>query len=231
MRIAGFQPLSLLDYPGVVASVVFTQGCPFRCAYCHNPDLIPLTGQAPAWSEDTIVEEMRRHKKIADGVCVTGGEPTIHPDLPAFLARLKGEGFRVKLDTNGVNPAMIDALFRDRLVDYVAMDLKHAWRKYATVTGVEQARATENCERTFRLIQASGIPHEFRTTMYPGMHTEDEIVEISTQLNDGERYAVQPIRYGKTLDERLKTFPQVDTERLENRIRAARPDIELVIRV
>lgn len=231
MRIAGYQPLSLIDYPGVVASVVFTQGCPFRCAYCHNPDLLPLTGRDAGHPEDDVIADMRRNRKMVDGVCVTGGEPTIHPDLPAFLAKLKGEGFRVKLDTNGVNPTMVGMLFRDRLVDYVAMDLKHSWEKYATVTGVAEAHAAERCKKTFRLIQESGVPHEFRTTMYPGMHTEDDILNIASQLNVGERYAVQPIRYGKTLDKHLKTFPQVDTDRLATRIRDAHPDIELVVRV
>ena len=230
MIIAGFQELSLIDYPGLISAIVFTQGCVFRCPYCHNPELVPRTSQSPAISLEEILTKLRRHRNMIEGVCITGGEPTIHHDLPDCIRTLKREGFLVKLDTNGINPGMVKRLIDERLVDYFAMDLKHVWERYEEVAQTGSARITDTCKQTFELIQQSDVRHEFRTTVYSGLHTEDDIIQIGTQLQKGERYVIQPIRYGVTLNPDLETTPPLEIERIMERLHSLRPDLEVVLR-
>ncbi|MBI4139125.1 anaerobic ribonucleoside-triphosphate reductase activating protein [Candidatus Uhrbacteria bacterium] len=229
MRIAGYQDVSLIDFPGVISAVIFTQGCPFRCPYCHNPELIPRTSSHERTSEE-VIGRLRRHRNMIEGVCITGGEPTIHRDLPDFLRLLRREGVLIKLDTNGVNPPMIERIIAERLVDYVAMDVKHTWEKYNLIVRSGNIRIGDRCRRTFEIIQEGGIPHEFRTTVYPGFHTEDDLLRIGAYFQSGERYVLQPIRYGKTLDPDLPRFPQLDLERVRLTIQERRPGVEVAVR-
>ncbi len=228
MRIAGYQPLTLLDFPGRVASTVFTQGCPFRCAYCHNPELLPMTGGA--MDQEEVLARISRRSGFIDGVCVTGGEPTVQPDLPEFLARIKALGLAVKLDTNGLHPKMVGSIIERGLVDYVAMDLKHVWRRYGEVIGPVAASAADNCRATQALLASSGVPHEFRTTVWPASHSEEGLLEIADGLEPGCRYALQEMRYGKTLQPDLARSAPTDLEAVGERIRAMRPDLRLEIR-
>lgn len=232
MIISGFQPLSLLDYPGVICSIVFTQGCPFRCVYCHNPELIPVQSASPekAAMEETVLENLAKRKHIVEGVCITGGEPTVHADLPEYIKKIKRLGMLVKLDTNGVHPRMIEGLIKDRLVDFFAMDLKHVWDRYAEVIGINQKNVIDNCRETARLIQTSTIPHEFRTTVYSALHSEEDLLEIARQLPEGEHYAMQAIRYEKTLQPDLTKTPALDLELVAQRIRTKRPDLQIEVR-
>jgi pyruvate formate lyase activating enzyme len=232
MIISGFQPLSLLDYPGIICSIVFTQGCPFRCVYCHNPELIPA--EAPdansILKEEEIIDHLIRRKNIVEGVCITGGEPTVHPDLPDFIRKVKRLGMLVKLDTNGLSPRMIEQLIKDRQVDFFAMDLKHTWERYAEVIGINQQKVIDNCRETFRLIQDSSVPHEFRTTVYSGLHAKEELEEIASQLREGERYALQEIRYGKTLDPTLARTVPLNLEAVAQGIRTKYPYLQIEVR-
>ncbi len=232
MIISGLQPLSLLDYPGIICSIVFTQGCPFRCVYCHNPELIPA--QAPdankVLKEEDVLEHLNRRKKIVEGVCITGGEPTVHPDLPDFIRKVKRLGMLVKLDTNGLTPRMIEQLIKERLVDFFAMDLKHTWERYSEVIGINQKNVIDNCRETFRLIQDSSIPHEFRTTVYSGFHGKEDLEEIAGQLREGERYALQDIRYGKTLNPALTRTEPLDLESVAESIRSKNPSLQVEVR-
>lgn len=233
MIISGFQPLSLLDYPGIVCSIIFTQGCPFRCVYCHNPELIPVkpTASQRMFSEEAILETLKKRKHIVEGVCITGGEPTVHIDLPEFLKKLKRLGMLVKLDTNGVHPRMLERIVNARLVDFIAMDLKHTWERYADVIGIKQKNVVENCKETFHLIQNSSIPHEFRTTTYSALHSEQDLRKIAAQLHEGESYALQEIRYIKTLDPNLKKTHRLDLEAIAERIRIDNPLVHVEVRV
>lgn len=229
MRIAGLQSLSLLDFPGRVASVVFTQGCPFRCLYCHNPELLPTKG-ASEWPEEAVMERLAERKSVLDGVVVTGGEPTVHPDLPLFLERIKDMGLETKLDTNGLHPRMIADLIRQGLVDYFAMDLKHVWERYADIIGPAAGATKENCRETMEILRTSDVSREFRTTVCPGLHTEQDLLDMASTLGAGDRYALQELRYDKTLSADVPRGPAIDLDAAANRIRAARPDLFVEVR-
>lgn len=229
MRIAGFQTISLLDFPGRVASIVFTQGCLFRCVYCHNPELIPMRASADL-GEDVALGRIGKRSAFIDGVVVTGGEPTVQPDLPEFLAKIKALGLETKLDTNGVHPRMIERIVREGLADYFAMDLKHVWERYGEVIGPTARVAVANCRETMAIIQASGIPHEFRTTVYPMLHSEADLETIAQYLMPGDRYALQDIRYDKTYAADLRRAAPLDLEACAGRIRAALPWLQVEVR-
>lgn len=229
MKIGGIQKLSLIDFPGHVASVIFTQGCVFRCAYCHNPELIPVASPLLMREED-VMDILERQKKIVDGVCITGGEPTLQHDLPEFIRRVRALGYAIKLDTNGVHPSMLALMFAEGLIDYVAMDLKHTWDAYTRVTGRASAPAVANCQRSFALIQQSGIPHEFRTTLLPGEHTLEMLRAMCGYLAPGETYVLQQFRGGHTLDQSLRADPTQSAQTFAEALQASFPEIQISAR-
>lgn len=230
MRIAGFQPLSLLDYPGVISSIIFTQGCLFRCSYCHNPELIPMQTDV-LLDEEEILKKIEKQKNMVSGICITGGEPTVQPDLSAFIRRLKDMGMLVKLDTNGIHADKVEELLRDKLVDYIAMDLKHVWDRYGDVTQRKETNITALCQRTFGLIQSSGLPHEFRTTTCASLHDEEELHAMAAYMKPVDRYVLQEIRYKKMLDPTLEQRPSLDLKGIVERMRAEHPGVEFAVRM
>ena len=178
--IAGLQKMTLLDFPGQVACTVFLQGCNFRCPFCHNSGLLESTGDTVIREED-FFRFLRTRIGILDGVCVTGGEPTLYRELPAFLAKIKELGFAVKLDTNGARPDVLEALIRQGLVDYVAMDIKNSPEKYAQTTGLLKA-PLERLEQSIRILMEGSLPYEFRTTVVQELHTAEDIASIGRWL-------------------------------------------------
>ena len=223
MVIAGLQKLSLIDYPSKVCSVVFTQGCLFRCAYCHNPELIPIT--AAGMPEATVFNHLKERQKFLDGVCITGGEPTLHRDLPAFIRKIKALGLLVKLDTNGSNPLMVESLINERSVDYLAMDLKYTWKKYDEIANTKNKTVIENCRQTFGLIQFSGVDHEFRTTILPGVHREQDFFEMAGYLKPGEKYFIQQTQFVKNFDPAMSREIGFDVKELAKKLREAFPQL------
>ena len=200
LEFAQIQKTSLIDYPGEVASTLFTIGCNFRCPFCHNASLV-LPGQFPPQriSAEQAVSELSGRKKYVGAVCITGGEPTVHPELAWFIESLKREGIKVKLDTNGTNPQMLSGLFQKGLLDYVAMDIKSSLDGYDGASGVETD--TAKIKESVRLIRASGVPHEFRTTVVPGLHDLEKIEAIGKWLEGADRYIIQAFSpEGGTLD-------------------------------
>lgn len=189
MNIAGLQKLTLSDYPGKIASTLFLTGCNLDCGWCHNRDLIPITA-----SSGTLITEARvliwlcaRRQQI-EGVVIGGGEPTLQDDLAAFLARIKALGLLVKLDTNGSRPEVLDELIAHRLVDFVAMDVKAPWELYGQVTGSSHPIAC--FQQSAQLLAASGIEHEFRTTLIPSLSAAD-LAAIKAMIPAGSRYRTQ----------------------------------------
>jgi pyruvate formate lyase activating enzyme len=222
MNIAGFQKLSLLDYPKTPCAILFTQGCSFRCAFCHNPELIPMVG-VMSIPTDEVIAKLETNRKMADAVTITGGEPTLQSDLPEFMKELKERGFKVKLDTNGVTPAMVKKIIDEGLADYFAMDLKQRWEKYDEVVRVGAPALIERVKETFSLIQNSGIPHEFRTTILPHSHTEEDFMTMVGYLKPGEKYFIQETRFDITLEPDLPRQKTFITSELVAKLRAAYP--------
>ena len=191
MRVGGMQKLTLLDYPGKVACTVFLSGCNLRCLYCHNPGLVlPERSDGPGISESEVLAFLEKRKGKLDGVCITGGEPTLQPELPEFLKKLRDLGYATKLDTNGTNPGMLESLFLNGLLDYVAMDIKNSPSRYAETCG--GADVLSRVQESANLLLDGSIDYEFRTTVCKPLHTEKEIEEIGLWLKGAKRYFLQP---------------------------------------
>lgn len=199
MLLGGLQKLTLIDYPGRIAATVFTTGCNFFCPFCHNPELVDpvLIKKQPIISENVFFDFLAKRRGLLEGVCITGGEPTLHADLPEFVKKIKGLGFLVKLDTNGANPAMIKRLLDEKLIDFVAMDIKGPLEKYKQIVG--EGVSLENIQRSVELAK-SAPDYEFRTTVLPKLHSKKDIQSIGRWLQGAKRYFLQPFRPGKTLD-------------------------------
>ncbi len=193
MRFAGFQKTSLIDYPDRVASILFTSGCNMRCPFCHNGDLVHgYTG--PFLEEDEVVEVLLERKKYVDAVVVTGGEPTLQPDLPDFFAKLKENGFDLKLDTNGMLPDVLNACLP--YLDYIAMDIKTSPSRYPDLGANDVSALRESVKK----VMSSGVDYEFRCTAVPGLVEEETIPEMGELVRGAKLFIFQPYRPEKTLD-------------------------------
>ena len=190
MLILGLQKTTLLDYPGLVASTIFTGGCNFRCPFCHNGDLVLHPGDFPVFDETDILDHLNARKKILDGICITGGEPTLQKDLPDFIKKIKDLSLKVKLDTNGTNPDMVRRLINQGLVDYVAMDIKHCPDKYNSIACFDNFDL-KVINESIRLLMESDIDYEFRTTLMRECHNMDDIIKIGQWLAGARAYYLQ----------------------------------------
>lgn len=189
MRLGGLRKLSLIDFPGIPSCVVFTLGCNFRCLYCHNPELVLTSLFDTLLDEEEFFRFLSERRGMLEGVVVSGGEPTIHQDLPCFLERVKRLGFKIKLDTNGSNPTMLRTLLDEKLCDYIAMDIKAGKDNYAKVAGVpvDQTLITESTD----LIRVCGIDHEFRITLVKSLHSAEEIRGLVTLFGDVRKFTIR----------------------------------------
>jgi pyruvate formate lyase activating enzyme len=189
MIIGGMQACSLSDYPGRVATVVFTQGCNFRCPFCHNGSLLSLTPSTPAIDEIDLLLRLQARRTLIDAVVVSGGEPTLHNDLPEFLEKLHALDLAVKLDTNGSQPDMLKAIVRSGLIDFIAMDVKAPFAAYDMLAGVHVP--LEVIKDSIKFIAASGLEHMFRTTFIAEQLTLDDVEMIRGILPPGSPHHVQ----------------------------------------
>ena len=190
MLILGLQKTTLLDYPGKIASTIFTGGCNFKCPFCHNRDLVIPPADAIAYSEEEIFDHLKAKKKVLDGVCITGGEPTLHKDLPEFIHKIKDMGFLVKLDSNGTNPTMLESLINQGLVDYVAMDIKHSKDKYNSIACMP-AFDIHTIETSVEILKQGRVPYEFRTTIMKECHEACDMEAIGQWLQGADAYFLQ----------------------------------------
>ena len=187
MKISGIQKLTLLDFPGKVACTVFTPGCNLRCPFCHNASLVfSCTDEI---GEESVLSFLKKRVGVLDGVCVTGGEPLLQKDIAAFLRKVKALGYLVKLDTNGTFPDRLQPLLDEKLVDYVAMDIKASPDNYDNATGV--VTDLDKIRRSVTLLRQSGVAHEFRTTTVKGIHTAADFEAIAQWLRGEERFFIQ----------------------------------------
>ncbi len=183
INIKGFVDCSFVDWPGRVCAVIFLGNCNFRCPYCHNHPLVLEADSLPSLPFAHILERLAPLKKWLGGICVSGGEPTLDPQLPAMLGRLREQGWNVKLDTNGSRPFVLEKLVRDRLVDVVAMDIKAPLdeKKYGRCTG--RKMNLDNIRQSIMIIKDSGIEYEFRMTVLPRFHDRDDVEEVAAYID------------------------------------------------
>lgn len=189
MIVSGLQKLTLLDFPGKTACIIFTRDCNFRCPFCHNADLV--IGDTLPMDNEEIFAYLDKRKKLLDGVVITGGEPLMQTDIADFIRRVKAFGYAVKLDTNGTYPDRLQALLDEGLVDYVAMDIKNGEDFYLETAGVSNEALLSRVKESIALIMASGVSYEFRTTVVKGLHTEKSLLLAFEMIKGAERYFLQ----------------------------------------
>ncbi|MBR2056539.1 MAG: anaerobic ribonucleoside-triphosphate reductase activating protein [Clostridia bacterium] len=188
MKICGFEKFSMVDWDGKVVCTVFCAGCNFRCPFCHNRSL--ALSSAPGIPESEVFDYLEKRKGLIDGVCVSGGEPTLSHDLKDFIAKIKALGYKVKLDTNGTNPEVVKDLLDNGLVDYVAMDVKDSPEKYPLITKTKNLDLNKVLE-TMSILKSSGVDFEFRTTLIKEFHTEEDMKRIALLVKGAKRYFLQ----------------------------------------
>jgi pyruvate formate lyase activating enzyme len=198
MEIGGLQRVSLNDYPGKICATVFTQGCNFRCPYCHNPELVDPDRYGLLLPEEEVLSFLSKRRGKLEAVTVTGGEPTLQKDLAHFLEELKAMSYLVKLDTNGSNPDTLSALINQRLVDYIAMDFKGPFGKYRQISSAEVD--VSRIRRSIQLMTTSSIAHEFRTTVVRSQLGLEDFMSMAEEIRQAPLYVLQPFVASKTLD-------------------------------
>ena len=203
----------MIEYPGKISAIAFTQGCNFRCPYCHNPELVDPELYGESLPEEGIFSFLEKRKGKLDALTISGGEPTIHDDLIDFIKRVKKIGYLVKLDTNGSCPHVLEELIHGRLLDYIAMDMKGPLHKYKIVTKskIDEDKIKESIE----VIMKSGVPYEFRTTIPKKLLEEDDLLKMGMLLRNASCYVLQQFIPTKTLDKRFQKYEAYSQEEME----------------
>ena len=224
LNIQGLQKTTLLDYPGCVAATVFFGGCNMRCPFCHNMDIVENC-QKPQYSDKDILDFLSKRGGILDGVCITGGEPTLYPELPSFIAKIKELGLKVKLDTNGTNPQMLINLVKDNLIDYVAMDIKSSPAIYGKACGIENIILTP-IKESIDFLLSGNIEYEFRTTAVDEFLPFEAISDIGTLIKGAKRYYLQGYVESEFVPD--KSLHAVSKEKLLQYVQELSKSIDLV---
>lgn len=198
MNISGLQKLTLLDYPSHIACTIFTNACNFRCPFCHNASLVLHPFKESFIAETDLFSFLKKRVGILEGVCITGGEPTLQPDLISFIDKVKELGYLVKLDTNGYRPDVLQELITTRRVDYIAMDVKNSKEKYAMTIGLDSF-LLNNIEKSIELLLSNDITYEFRTTVVQEYHSLDDFISIGQWIKGASHYYLQAYTDSKDL--------------------------------
>ena len=213
MLIKGFQKTTLLDYPSKVAATVFTGGCNFRCPFCHNASLVTHIDPENDISEAELLNYLKKRKGILDGICITGGEPTLQSDLADFCKKVKEIGLLIKLDTNGTRPDLLKSLIDSGLIDYVAMDIKNSKETYTTTCGISEF--PEGVEKSIEILMNANIPYEFRTTVVKEFHTKESIESLCKWIKGAKKYYLQSFTdSGDLISEGLSSCTAEEMEEL-----------------
>ncbi len=218
MNIAAVQQFTMLDYPGKTACIVFLAGCPLRCGYCHNPEFV-LPEKIRKLKSSFIPEEnffdfLDKRKGLLDGVVISGGEPTVHADLPLFIEKIKEKGFFVKLDTNGTHPFVISNMLGKGILDYIAMDIKTSIAGYPELVGPRLK--VENIVESIDTIISSNIPYEFRSTLIREVHPREVLESMAKLIKGAKMLYLQQFRSGETLDPKFREYSSFSVEELED---------------
>lgn len=231
MKYAGLLKQSLIDYPGEIAAVLFTRGCNFRCPFCHNPELlIKPRNPETVYDIEEILDYLRQRKGFLDAVVVTGGEPTLHVELPDHLRRIKDLGYLVKLDTNGSHAAMLEGLLQEGILDYVAMDIKAPvdYKEYQQVCRQISADDFFNVRSSIQLLLEGEIPVEFRTTVVPHLHNAEDIEAIARYIAGAQKYTLQQFHPRVTLDPGFSSVVPYSNEEMQAMADRCRPYVKEV---
>lgn len=213
MDIFGLEKLSLVDYDGKIACTVFTGNCNFRCGFCHNSPLVLHADKLPLYSDESFFSYLKKRQGVLEGVCVSGGEPTLNADLPDFLYQIKKLNYPIKLDTNGTNPDMLKKLAENGLIDYVAMDIKNDLQNYGEIIGIPNFN-TEKIEKSIDFLLSEKIDYEFRTTLIKEFHKEENIAEIGKRIKGAKKYFLQKFKNSENCIE--SHLSPVETEKALN---------------
>jgi len=244
MRIGGYQQTSLIDYPGKVAAVIFTAGCNFRCPYCHNRDLVLARSEGCFFEASEVLEDLEERRNFLDGVVLTGGEPTLQKDLPDFVKKIKDLGLLVKLDTNGSNTSILCSMVKNELVDFVALDVKASLdHRYARSVGISESELATilllggaegdtqkqgSASEASRFLQSmvkiaeSGVDFELRTTVVPGLHSEEDLLDLARQLSEitpKAKWVLQNFQPKNCLDPEFENVKPYDSAFFENLVK------------
>lgn len=229
MQVTGIQKLTLLDYPGTVACTVFTAGCNFRCPFCHNAMLVlPEQMETNYLTDGEVFDFLRKRRGVLDGVAVTGGEPLLHRDMPEFLSRIKELGYKIKLDTNGSNPALLREIVEAGLVDRVAMDIKNAPESYAETIGFEHFDIAP-VEQSKSFLLEGSVDYEFRTTVVRGIHTKESLIGAAKWISGAKEYYLQQFKDSGSLvmGEGLSAYDEKQMHELAEAVREYVPTVEV----
>lgn len=215
VMIKGLQKTTLVDYPGKVACTIFLGGCNFKCGYCQNAGLVLTPNKFSSIKEKTLFSFLKKRRELLDGVCITGGEPTIYKEkLLGLMQKIKKLGFKVKLDTNGSNPKLLKKIIEKKLVDYIAMDVKASLENYEKIIYVKTN--LENIRKSIELIKNSGIKHEFRTTIVPDTINEKEIKGIGKLIKGANQFFLQQFKaVPTTIDKKYSEMPGLNAGKLK----------------
>ncbi len=220
MKIGGLQKFSMIDYPDKIACIVFTQGCNFRCPYCHNPELVKPEMFGESLNEEEFFDFLKERMGKLDAVSITGGEPTLQYDLIEFIKKIRDLGFLIKLDTNGTNPEMLKEIIDQKLVNYLAMDIKAPFSKYEEITRMPVN--IEKIKQSVEMIKNSGIDYEFRTTLVKKLLSPEDIEQIGRDIAGAKQYFLQKFVSTKTVDEKVlheETYSEEEMENLKERLK------------
>ncbi len=227
INIGGLQKLTLIDYPGHIAATVFLIGCNFRCPFCYNPELVlpKKIKKHPVISEKEFFDFLKERQGLLEGVVLCGGEPCISDSLPQFCKKIKSLGYLVKLDTNGSRPKMLKKLFSAHLVDYVAMDIKSPKEKYNKAAGVKVNFG--DIKKSVEILKNSAVEYEFRTTVVPGIHTKEDIIQIAREISPAKKYFLQNFQPKKTIDLKFEKIKPYSEEYILEIQKAAAPFFDI----
>ena len=229
LKIGGLQKLTLLDYPGKAACTVFTAGCNLKCPFCHNKDLVFIPENYEYFDPEDVLSFLDKRQKVLDGVCISGGEPLLQPDLLPFMEQIRKRGFLIKLDTNGFYPEKLKEAVESGLVDYVAMDLKNCREKYASTIGIsEDSMHLENVEKSIDYLMHGNIEYEFRTTVVRELMDKEDLVKASLWIKDAEHYYLQQFMdSGNLIQEGFTAYNKEEMEELLKAVQVNVPHAEL----
>ncbi|HVO66897.1 MAG TPA: anaerobic ribonucleoside-triphosphate reductase activating protein [Syntrophales bacterium] len=213
MKIGGLQKVSLIEYPGKICAIIFSQGCNFRCPYCYNPELVDPELYKECLTQDEILSFLAKRKGKLDAVTISGGEPTLQPDLLEFIKRVRKIGYLIKIDTNGSRPEIVEKLIGGKLIDYIAMDVKGPLKKYRMITRSQIHE--EEIKQSIEMIMKSGMPYEFRTTVLKNLLEESDILEIGKLIKNARLYLLQYFIPTRTLDKEFLNYEAYSQEEME----------------